>query len=131
MAAVVRAYLIAQTTLSNTSEFAWFWVGMFLLELPIAVLIARRATPRAMRGALLTLYGIVSYAPKLLRNPASPIFHDEFAHWLETYKILSTGKLFQPNSIIPIIARYPGLHATTAALVHATGLTIWQAATCC
>ena len=129
MAAVVRAYLIAQTTLSNTSEFAWFWVGMLLLELPIAVLIARRATPGTMRGALLTFYGIVSYAPKLLRNPASPIFHDEFAHWLETYKILSTGKLFQPNSIIPIIARYPGLHATTAALVHATGLTIWQAAT--
>jgi hypothetical protein len=129
MAAVVRAYLIAQTTRSNTSEFAWFWVGMILLELPIAVLTARRATSRTMRGALLTFYGIVSYAPKLLRNPASPIFHDEFAHWLETYTILSTGKLFQPNSIIPIIARYPGLHATTAALVHATGLTIWQAAT--
>jgi hypothetical protein len=128
MAAVVRAYLIAQTTSSNTSEFAWFWVGMLLIELPIAVLIARRAMSRTMRGALLTLYGIVSYAPKLLRNPALPIFHDEFAHWLETYKILSTGKLFQSNSIVPIIARYPGLHATTAALVHATGLTIWQAA---
>ena len=48
---------------------------------------------------------------------------------VETYEILSTGKLFQPNPLIPIIARYPGLHAATAALVHATGLTIWQAAT--
>ena len=129
MAAVVRAYHIAQTTLSNTSEFAWFWVGMFLLELPLAGLIARRATPRTMRTALLILYGLVSYAPKLLRNPTSPLYHDEFAHWRETYEILSTGKLFQPNPIIPIIARYPGLHAATAALVHATGLTIWQAAT--
>ena len=81
MAAVVRAYYIAQTTLSNTSEFAWFWVGMFLLELPLVVLIARRATPRTMRTALLTLYGLVSYAPKLLRNPTSPVYHDEFAHW--------------------------------------------------
>jgi hypothetical protein len=129
MAAVVRSYLIAQITLSNTSEFVLFWVGMFLLELPLVVLIARRATPQAMRTALLILYGLVSFAPKLLRNPSSPIFHDEFGHWLETHEILTTGKLFQPNSIIPIIAQYPGLHAATAAVVHATGLTIWQAAT--
>ncbi len=129
MAAVVRAYNIAQTTLSNTSEFTFFWAGIFLLQLPIAGLIARRATPRTLRAALLTLYGLVSYAPKLLRNPTSPIYHDEFAHWRETYEILSTGKLFQPNPIISILARFPGLHATTATFVHTTGLTIWQAAT--
>jgi len=129
MAAVVRSYYIAETTLSSTSEFIWFWVGMFLLELPLAGLIVRRATPQTMRTALLTLYGLVSYAPKLLRNPTSPAYHDEFAHWRATYEILSTGKLFQPNPIISIIAKFPGLHAATAALVHATGLTIWQAAT--
>jgi hypothetical protein len=129
MAALVRSYDIAQTTLSSTSEFVWFWLGMFLMGLPIAGLVARRAMPRSMRAALLTLYGLVSYAPKLLRNPTSPIYHDEFAHWRATYEILSTGKLFQPNPIISIIARYPGLHAATAAVVHATGLTIWQAGT--
>jgi hypothetical protein len=129
MAAIVRGYNIAEATLTSTSEFVWFWLGMFLLELPVAGLIARRATPRAMRAALLAFYGLVSYAPKLLRNPTSPMFHDEFAHWRATYEILSTGKLFQPNPTIPIIARYPGLHAATASLVHATGLSIWQAAT--
>jgi hypothetical protein len=129
MGALVRAYDIAQATLSSTSEFVWFWAGMFLLGLPLAGLIARRATPRTMRTALLILYGLVSYAPKLLRNPASPAYHDEYAHWRATYEILTTGKLFQPNPLITIIARYPGLHAATAALVHATGLTIWQAAT--
>jgi hypothetical protein len=82
-----------------------------------------------MRTALLVLYGLVSYAPKLLRNPSAPIYHDEFAHFRETYEILATGKLFAPNPIISIIARYPGLHAATAALVHATGLTIWHAGT--
>jgi hypothetical protein len=128
IAAVVHSYLIAQTRLTSTSEFAWFWVGMFLLELPIAGLVARKAMPRAMRTALLTLYGFVSFAPKLLRNPTSPLFHDEFAHWRATYDILSTGKLFEPDPIISIISRYPGLHAATAALVHATGLSIWQAA---
>ena len=128
IAAIVHSYLIAQTRLTSTSEFAWFWVGMFLLELPMAGLVARRATPRAVRTALLTLYGFVSFAPKLLRNPTSPLFNDEFGHWRATHDILSTGKLFQPDPLIPIISRYPGLHAATAALVHATGLSIWQAA---
>jgi hypothetical protein len=129
VAAVVQAYHVAQTTLSNESEFAWFWAGMLLIELPIAGLIVRRATPRPMRPALLLLLGLVTYLPKLLRSPAGPVYHDEFAHWRATYEILSTGRLFEPNPIIPIISRYPGLHAATAALVNATGLTIWQAAT--
>jgi hypothetical protein len=129
MAAVARGYQIAETTLTKPSEFAWFWLGMFLLELPLVGLVMRRATPRTMRTALLMLYGLVSYAPKLLRSPTGPVYHDEYAHRWATYEILSTGKLFRPNPIIPIIAQYPGLHATTAALVHATGQTIWQAAT--
>jgi hypothetical protein len=102
---------------------------MSLLELPVAGVVALRATPPAVRSSLLILYGLVSYAPKLLRNPSSPLYHDEYAHWRATYEIISTGKLFQPNPLVPIIARYPGLHAATAALVNATGLTIWQAAT--
>ena len=129
MYAVVRGYHIAENTLSSASEFAWFWVGMLLLLLPLAGLIARWSTPPPMRTALLVLYGLVSYTPKLLRNPLGPLYHDEYAHWRQTYDILSTGKLFQPNPIISIIARYPGLHAATAALVNATGLGIWQAAT--
>jgi hypothetical protein len=129
IAAVANSYAIAQTTLTSTSEFAWFWTGMFLIELPLAGLIARRATAPTMRTALLIFYGLVSYVPKLLRNPTSPVYHDEFANWRATYEILNTGKLFQLNPLTPILARYPGLHAATAALVHATGLTIWQAAT--
>lgn len=126
MAALVRGYRIAETTLSNESEFIWFWLGMFLLELPLAGLLARRATSSPIRTALLTLYGLVSFAPKLLRNPASPIYHDEFAHWRAADEILLTGKLFQPNPIISIISKFPGLQAATAAVVHTSGLTIWQ-----
>jgi hypothetical protein len=129
MAAVISGYWVGQTTTSDTSEFAYFWLGMLLLELPLAALVARRATSPATRTALLVIYGFVTYAPKLLRNPTSPLYHDEFAHWRATYEILSTGKLFRTNPIIPIISRYPGLHATTAALVHATGLSIWHSAT--
>jgi hypothetical protein len=126
--AVVAGYHSGESAVSNTSEFAWFWAGMLLLTLPLAGLAGRRATPAPIRTALLVLYGLVSYAPKLLRNPASPLYHDEFAHWLETNNILKTGKLFEPNPIILIVSRYPGLHAATAELVRTTGLTIWHSA---
>jgi hypothetical protein len=128
MGAIVTSYSIAQTTLSDNAEFAWFWLGMAAVELPLVVLIARRKTQQAVRGALLILFGIITFAPKLLRDPASPVFHDEFAHWRETYDILTTGRLFRPAPIVPIISRYPGLHSATAALVNVTGLSIWQAA---
>jgi hypothetical protein len=128
MAAVVRGYQIAETRLTSDSEFVWFWIGMFLLELPLAAVIVRRATSRAMRTALLVIYGFVTYAPKLLRDPTSPLYHDEFGHWRETSDILSSGKLFQPTPVVAIASQYPGLHTATAAVVHATGLTIWQAA---
>jgi hypothetical protein len=129
VAGIVLSYQIAQSRLTSTSEFAWFWIGMGLIVVPIAAACARRVTTPASRSALLVLYGIVSFAPKLLRSPTAPVFHDEFAHWRATNSILTTGRLFEPNPFIPIVSRYPGLHATTAALVHATGLTTWQVAT--
>lgn len=128
VAAIAYGYQIGQYHLTTQSEFMVFWAGMLLLALPLIGVIARATTPNTLRAALLILYGILTYIPKLLRDPSSPLYHDEFAHWRATYDILHTGKLFRPNPIIPIIARYPGLHAATAALVNATGLSIWQAA---
>lgn len=128
LAGVVAGYHVGLSTRSSTAEFAWFWAGMCLMVLPLVGLAARRSTSPPVRTALLALYGIISYAPKLLRDPSAPAYHDEFAHWRETHDVLATGQLFRPNQTISIIARYPGLHAATAALVNITGLTIWQAA---
>jgi len=129
LAAVIRGYQIAQTTLTGEAEFVWFWAGLCLLVVPLVALIARERTAPRLRTAVLVLYGLVTYVPKLLRDPSSPAYHDEYAHWRAAHNLLSTGKLFQPTPVVPIISRYPGLQAATAALVHATGLTIWQAGT--
>jgi hypothetical protein len=59
----------------------------------------------------------------------APIYHDEYAHWRATYNIVASGRLFSPAQIIPVIARFPGLHAATAGIVDVTGLSIWQAGT--
>lgn len=129
MAAIVKSYLVAQTTVSDEAEFIWFWAGMSLMELPLIAVIARRGTGAAVRSALLLIIGLASYAPKLLRDPGAPIYHDEYAHWRATYDIIASRQLFEPAQIVPIIAGYPGLHAATAVIVDVTGLSIWQAAT--
>ena len=129
MAAIVKSYLIAQTTVSDEAEFIWFWAGMSLMELPLIAVIARRRTGAAARSALLLIIGFTSYAPKLLRDPGAPLYHDEYAHWRATYDIIANGRLFEPAQIVPVIARYPGLHAATAVIVDVTGLSIWQAGT--
>jgi hypothetical protein len=128
MIALTHSYTIAQYHLAATSEFVWFWAGMFLLTLPVVILLALKSIPASVRTMLLAMYGILTYAPKLLRNPSAPLFYDEYAHWRNTYEILKTGKLFTPNPLVGISAQYPGLHAATAALVNFTGLSIWHAA---
>jgi len=129
LVAIAHSYEIAETTIATPSEFVWFWFGMFLVALPLIAVIARRRTPPHVRSALIVLYGLVSYAPKLLRSPNGPVYGDEYAHWRAAFNILNTGKLFSPDPLSSIISQYPGLEATTAALVRASGLTIWQAGT--
>lgn len=129
MAAIVKSYLIAQTTPSDEAEFIWFWAGMCVIEIPLIAVIARRGTSAAVRSGLLLIIGFTSFAPKLLRDPGAPLYHDEYAHWRATYDIVASGRLFEPAQIVPIIGRYPGLHAATAVIVDATGLSVWQAGT--
>ena len=129
VAGIIKSYEIAQTVRNNESEFTWFWFGMLMIEMPIAGLLAHSRLSGGARSAILILFGIVTFLPKLLRNPAGPDYHDEYAHWRATYNILSSGKLFEPAAIIPIITDYPGLHAATAAIVNFSGLDIWQSGT--
>ena len=129
MAAIVKSYLVAEATVSNEAEFIWFWAGLAMVEIPLIAMIARRRTGAAARSALLIIIAFASYAPKLLRDPGAPIYHDEFAHWRATYDIVASRQLFESAQIVPVIGGYPGLHAATAVIVDVTGLSIWQAAT--
>jgi hypothetical protein len=129
VAGVAKSYEIAQSVQSDEAEFIWFWFGMLMIELPIIGLIAHSGLSGGARSAVLTLFGVVTFLPKLLRNPSGPDYHDEYAHWRATYDILTSGKLFQPTPILPIISGYPGLHVATASIVNFSGLNIWQSGT--
>ena len=63
---------------------------------------------RSQRCWALALVGLSTFVPRYLRNPFAPSYHDEYAHWHEATDVLATGRLFQGNSLIPIVEYYPG-----------------------
>ena len=123
---IALSYSIASNSAGGTSYFAVFWLGALLLFVPAAAVITSRRISSRLRFGWLLVYGLFTDIPKLLRDPAQPLFHDEIAQWRQAADLAATGKLFQPNYIIGIVARFPGLHIVTAAISNSTGLTVWQ-----
>jgi len=109
-------------------SFALFWLGMLVFTLPAAYWACRKDIGPASRAAVLVAYGCFTYLPKLLRNPAGPLYHDEFAHWRQSHEILLDGRLFEANPIVRVIGDFPGLHSAVAAVSALTGVSIWHAA---
>lgn len=125
---IAVSYSIAATRGVDETHYAVFWAGMLLCAVPaIAVLGSRTASTRLRLGWLCG-YALFTYLPKLLRDPGGPLFHDEIAHWRQTTNLLATGRLFQPNAVIDVISRFPGLHLVVASVSATTGLTVWQSA---
>ncbi|GIE36395.1 hypothetical protein Ait01nite_094400 [Actinoplanes italicus] len=126
--ATALAVAYRQAEWGQDGAFTWFWAGMLVFSLPAAYWAVRRDSSARLRLAVLIGYACFTYLPKLLRNPAGPLYHDEYAHWGQSQDIVLDGVLFQQNPIIRVIGDYPGLHATVASLATLTGVTVWHAA---
>ena len=113
---------------SSGPGIALYWLGQVLILLPIAGrLISRR---QMSNGSTITLLVILTIAEYLLKVNYSPLgfgFNDEFLHWRGTTNMLESGKLFELNYGLPIGTHYPGIEEVTAALISATGLSVFEA----
>lgn len=113
---------------SRGSQFTYFWLGLLVFTLPAVGWASRRAISPSLRLGVLVGYACFTYLPKLLRNPAGPLYHDEFAHWRQSREILLDGRLFEANPIVRVIGDFPGLHAMVASIAALTGVSVWRAA---
>lgn len=126
-AAVVFSYVLAAGG-GGEVYFAVFWLGMIVFLVPAAIRIVSSAATRGERLFLVATVGLFEFLPKLLRDPSSPLFSDELAHWRQAEVVRHTGKLFAANPLIWVIQGFPGLHAVTAALGELSGLSTWSTA---
>ncbi len=123
---LVLSYRAAQW--GTGEQYALFWAGMVTFVGPVVVVLCGRSPGPALRGALLLGFAAFTYLPKLLRNPAGPLYHDEYAHWRQSADLLGSGQLFEPNPLIAVVSRFPGLSATVSLIASATGVRVWTAA---
>jgi hypothetical protein len=105
----------------------FWWAGLFLIFIPIAVRLTMRGTGRGERIILAVLLGAVFYVVKVQGSPQAFTFIDEYIHLRNTENILKTGHTFGYNPLLPTAAYYPGLGAVAAALVRLTGLNTFVA----
>jgi hypothetical protein len=103
-----------------------FWGGVIVLYLPITIRLLMRSPTRQERFGLVVALGMGLYILKVLQYPLFFTYHDEIGHWRTADDIMQTGHLFDPNPVVNAYSLYPGLMIVTNALVHLSGLSIFE-----
>lgn len=102
-----------------------FWVGLLLIVCPFAVRLAEEHVSRSERLASVVTVGMLLFFVKVVHDPTLYTYADEWVHTYNAQEILRTGHLYQPNPIISVTPRYPGLEVVTAAVASLTGLGVF------
>jgi hypothetical protein len=103
-----------------------FWVGLWIIFVPIATRLASIAPSRHERIALLVGLGLWLYLVKVLHSPVGFTFFDELLHWRTATDIVRSGRLFGENPLLPVSPYYPGLESATLSLAQPAGLSIYE-----
>lgn len=111
------------------SGYWLFWAGILLIFVPTAWRLISAPVARGECLLLLVMEGSCLYLAKVIREPSSFSFSDEFAHWRNADNALQLGHLFGFNPLIPVTARYPGLTDVTVAVARLTGLSVFSSGT--
>ncbi|GII23956.1 hypothetical protein Pme01_35530 [Planosporangium mesophilum] len=124
--------LVAFAYAGGRTGAAWastaYWVGQVVVYTPIVFrLLSRRLTGVTESFLLAMGLAVNQYMLKWMFSPDQFRFPDELQHWLSTTIVLETGRLFQPNSALPVAAHFPGLEEMGSALVSLTGLSVTDA----
>lgn len=106
---------------------AFFWLGLALLIVPVAIRMYSTTTPRHERIALILLLWAAFYLVKVMHSPYAFTFPDEFSNFRNVHEILQNQHLFEVNPELPVTALYPGLATITSMLSSLSGLSTFPA----
>ena len=104
-----------------------YWLGLIVLFMPIATRLMMPGVARQEAIGLVVYLGLMIYCVKLLQSPIGFTFFDEFLHWRTANDILTSRRLFNENSLLPVSSLYPALEIATTGLANLTGLNIFGA----
>jgi hypothetical protein len=104
-----------------------FWLALALMMVPAVARLASSGPRAGERVATVLVVGLGLYAVKVLRDPFTFTYGDELLHLPNLQAILSSGRLFGTNAILPISPRYPGLETAAALIVRLGGMSDFSA----
>lgn len=130
MASGLLLLALANAESAHGRDGYWlFWAGIVVIFLPAVWRLAAARADRGERALLVVMEGSCLLLAKVVREPTTFTFHDEFAHWANAEAALRVGRLFTFNPLIPTTARYPGLTDVTVAVARLTGLSVFVSGT--
>ncbi len=128
LAASAGVVLAALAAVGSRQGDGWartaFWAAVVLIAAPIAVRACGSRASRAERIGLVAAFTVALYLVKVVYDPITFSFSDEYTHWRSTLDLLSTGHAFTFNPLLPVAGQYPGVPGLTAMLVQITGVPV-------
>ena len=119
---VSGALVLSRHEPNSTRVEVMFWLGLVTIVIPFAFRLGGRSASRNERIGSALVVGLLLYLVKVVHDPYTFTFGDEWIHEYNVGAILHSGSLFQPNPILPVTSRYPGLETVTAGVALLTGL---------
>jgi hypothetical protein len=104
-----------------------FWAGLLLCVLPPAATLAARRLSRAHTLTLLLTTTAALYLVYVMYDPTQLHSVDELMQLRGLRGTLATHRLFTRNPLVAAFSRFPGLDATTSALVQLTHVPVFAA----
>lgn len=125
----VGVVLVAVAYLGGRDQASWapyaYWVGQVVVFTPIVFRLLSRHLTGSTESFLLAIgLAINQYLLKWMYSPDEFRFPDELQHWLSTSIVIESGRLFQPNTALPVAAHFPGLEEVGAAVADLTGMSV-------
>jgi hypothetical protein len=106
---------------------ALFWLAIVSLIAFAAFRLTSSIPSRRERVGIVVVAGITLYLVKLLRDPFTFTYSDEFIHSYNALKVLDTGVLLHDNPLLPVTPQYTGLPTTASAVASLTGFDVFGA----
>jgi hypothetical protein len=124
-------FMVSLANIGSRAAQPWaewlFWLGLLLLYVPIALALLVGRLTRAERVGVILVLGLLLFLCEAVAYPLGPASFDEMLHARTAEDILVTGRLFNPNAMLPVSPHYPGLENVTAALQSLSGMELWPA----
>lgn len=124
---LLQAWISYRGRTSGSFPAPLYFLSLCAIYTPSVGIAASKWFSAPVKVWFTTYSAVAQLTCRFLMYPTQFVYHDEIIHQQLVQSIDTTGHLFGPNSILPVIPYYPGTEITTSAVQQLTSLQIHPA----